>query len=314
MILLSIVIAVFFDQLWGEPKRYHPLVGYGNSVQWLEQKLWTPTCSKRHGVVAVLITLTALSLLVYCLEVIVAGKPLLTVLVVSGGIYFAIAPKSLREHAQVVSDALDAGDVAGARYGLSRMVSRDTDHLNEEQIAAACCESVLENGSDGIFAALFWFCLFAFFSGENYPVGLYGVVLYRGVNTLDAMWGYKNTRYRQFGWAAARLDDILNYLPARLVGLSYAVMGNYLTARHCWLDQGPKWKSPNAGVVMASGAGSLEITLGGDSVYDGKTESRTLLGCGRAATPGDIARALALVNRTLLLWLLVIAVLNVVVG
>ncbi len=314
MTLLSIVIAVIFDRLWGEPRRYHPLVGFGNAARILEKKLCSPTASKAHGIFGVAIILLVQSLLVYCILALFTSKPLLNMLMVSAVVYLAIAPRSLSEHARAVSDALHVGDIEAARFSLSLIVSRDTGHLCEREIASACCESVLENGSDGIFAALFWFCVFAFCCEGGYSMGLYGIVLYRGVNTLDAMWGYKNARYRKFGWAAARLDDLLNYLPARLVGLSYAVMGNYPSAMRCCLEQGGRWKSPNAGIVMASGAGSLQIILGGDSVYGGQLESRATLGCGREAQGTDIAGALALVNRTLVLWVLSIGVINWGVG
>jgi adenosylcobinamide-phosphate synthase len=133
------------------------------------------------------------------------------------------------------------------------------------------------------------------------------VVLYRLSNTLDAMWGYRNARYNEFGWAAARLDDVLNYLPARLTALSYTLLGNTRSAWSCWRRQAPCWDSPNAGPVMAAGAGALQVKLGGEAIYDGKLEQRPDLGCGKAAVPADISRAVALVQRTLYLWLAVIA-------
>ncbi|MCL4104048.1 UNVERIFIED_CONTAM: hypothetical protein GTU68_034910 [Idotea baltica] len=221
-------------------------------------------------------------------------------LVIVVGVYLVIAPRSLREHATAVSDALYAGSTADARFQLSRLVSRDTQSLDEQAISAACCESVLENGSDSIFAALFWFCIPSIIAHGNYEA----------INTLDAMWGYKNNRYLYFGWAVARTDDALNYCPARLVAFSYAILGNTRRAFHCWFTQAPLWKSPNAGPVMAAGAGSLNIVLGGSAMYDGNDQSRPTLGAGAPARPEDIERSLALVQRTLIMWLTIFVALD----
>jgi len=125
-------------------------------------------------------------------------------------------------------------------------------------------------------------------------------------NTLDAMWGYRNERYNYFGWAAARLDDVLNFIPARLTALSYALLGHTRSALHCWWQQASAWESPNAGPVMAAGAGALCVKLGGAAIYHGKLEQRPPLGCGMAAGAADITRAVRLVRHTLYAWLAVI--------
>jgi len=178
------------------------------------------------------------------------------------------------------------GDIAQARRAVSFIVSRDTSQLDDEALSKAAVESVLENGADAIFAAIFWFCLF----------GAPGVFVYRLANTLDAMWGYKNSRFLQFGCCAARFDDILNFVPARLTALSYALCGHTLKALSSWRRQGGSWESPNAGPVMAAGAGALNVYLGGG------------LGIlpeqgGQRANAHSIEAACELVNRSLLLWL-----------
>src|SRR5262249_9166632 len=160
--------------------------------------------------------------------------------------------------------ALKDGDLVEARHAVSKIVSRECAGLDETQICCAAIESVLENGSDAVFAALFWFIV----------LGAPGVVLYRIVNTLDAMWGYRNARYEHFGWAAAKLDDLLNWIPARLTALTYALLGNSQNAIWSWQNQGGKWYSPNAGPVMSSGAGALDLQLGGPATYHGKLKER----------------------------------------
>jgi len=120
------------------------------------------------------------------------------------------------------------------------------------------------------------------------------------------MWGYRNQRYERFGWAAAKLDDVMNYVPARLTALSYALAGRFGRALRCWKLQGSIWKSPNAGPVMAAGAGSLGIVLGGPEFYDGQLQSRIVLGEGCRPDASAIGAASRLMQRALLIWVLII--------
>ncbi len=287
--------ALLLDHFLGEPKRWHPLVGFGGFADYLEATLNRDSARRGRGLLAWALAVLPLTL----------GAWALTSLPIIGWVfsllllYLAIGLRSLAEHAEPVSKALREGDLAEARLRVSYMVSRQTDELDEEGVARATTESVLENGSDAVFAALFWFAL----------LGAPGVVLYRLSNTLDAMWGYRNARFRQFGWAAARLDDALNYLPARLVALTYALCGRTRQALHCWRTQAPTWDSPNAGPVMAAGAGALNISLGGPAIYQGELHQRPALGVGPQATGKDIDRALRLVRQGAVLWLLTLAVL-----
>ena len=218
----------------------------------------------------------------------------------SGGLvialYFALGARALTEHGNAVAVAVQQGDLADARRRTGYLVSRETAQMDEEQIARATIESILENGNDAIFAAIFW-CAVA---------GAPGVILYRLANTLDAMWGYRNARFERFGKVAARIDDLLNLIPARLTALSYALLGHTRVALASWRAQAGAWSSPNAGPVMAAGAGSLGLQLGGAAIYEGCLEARPALGKGRTAAGKDIPRALALITRSLLLWLAVI--------
>ncbi len=287
--------ALLLDHFLGEPKRWHPLIGFGRFADYLETTLNRDGARRVRGLLAWALAVLPLTLSAWAL----ASLPIIGWAFSLLLLYLAIGLRSLAEHAQPVSKALREGDLAEARLRVSYMVSRQTDELDEQGVARATTESVLENGSDAVFAALFWFAL----------LGAPGVVLYRLSNTLDAMWGYRNGRFRQFGFAAARLDDALNYLPARLVALTYALFGRTRQALHCWCTQAPTWDSPNAGPVMAAGAGALNVSLGGPAIYQGELHQRPALGAGPQATGKDIDRAVRLVRQGVVLWLLILAVL-----
>jgi len=288
------VLAVLLDAILGEPRRWHPLVGFGALATGLERYLNTAGQGVRGrvvGLLAVLLLVVPLTLIPVFLAP-SSWQPLVGLAV----LYLVLGGRSLQQHAVCVEQALNNDDPGRARQGLARMVSRDTDQIDEAGIAAATVESVLENGNDAIFGALFWFLL----------AGAPGALMYRLVNTLDAMWGYRNDRYRYFGWAAARIDDLMNWLPARLTAASYVLLGNGGKAWRCWRQQAPAWISPNAGAVMAAGAGALDIRLGGGAHYHGQWQERPQLGTERTPQTKDIARARQLVWRTTLLWLLLV--------
>lgn len=285
-------LAILLDRLLGEPRRAHPLVGFGRLAQALEARM---NCGRRlNGVLAVGLLLLPLTLLAAA----AARVPGLGSVFEALLLYLALGGRSLAEHARRVAEALQADDLPLARERVGCLVSRDTGAMRQEDVARAAVESVLENGNDAVFGALFWFVV----------AGAPGVLLYRLANTLDAMWGYRTPRYLHFGWAAARLDDLLNWIPARLTALTYATLGEFARALRCWREQSRAWESPNAGPVMAAGAGALGLKLGGPACYHGALEPRTPLGEGAPPVAADIERAAALVNRGAWLWLGVIAV------
>lgn len=288
---LLAIAAIALDALLGEPRRWHPLVGFGRIVSWAETRLNPPAkqpCPAQRwlGVIGVLAMLLPFTLLGYAACRLETAGPWIEALL----LYFAVGHKSLHQHARAVAAALKARDETAARTAASYMVSRDSAAIEP---APATVESVLENGNDGVFGPLFWF----------FVAGGTGALLFRLANTLDAMWGYKNDRFRHFGWAAARLDDVLDYIPARLTALSYALLGDTRLALRCWRTQAPLWDSPNAGPVMAAGAGALGVKLGGPARYHGEWHQRPDLGRGRKAELADIERALALVRHSVGLWL-----------
>jgi adenosylcobinamide-phosphate synthase len=297
-VAITVAIALLLDRLLGEPTRWHPLVGFGRLVESVEQRAWQAECSQMQarlrGVLAVAVLLIPLTLVTVMLMQIAVLEYFIAALI----LYLAIGGRSLAQHAMRVHDALLENNIAKAQTMTSMLVSRDTKTLNEEQMAKATVESVLENGCDAVFGAIFWFVV----------AGAPGVIFYRLANTLDAMWGYRNERYLHFGWAAARLDDVLNFIPARLTALTYAVVGEFQTAMRCWRNQAASWKSPNAGPVMAAGAGALSVQLGGEASYHGELQQRPELGLDKTPQASDIERAVSLVNRGVLLWLVLVLI------
>ena len=317
MISITLFLGVLIDWFIGEPKRWHPLIGFGLLAQRVERLFNGKTlysCEhnatafmvdisvekvsgiklKTLGVLAVVLLCLPLPLLLYYLlphswEAI----SLLSVFNVAL-LYLAIGHRSLWDHIQPIADALICQDDARARHHTSMIVSRDPEALN---IEVSAIESVLENGSDAVFGAIFWFVV----------AGGAGALFYRFVNTLDAMWGYRTERYCHFGWAAAKLDDVLNYLPARFTALSYAVLSNCSDALICWKKQAAAHASPNGGPVIASGAGGLGVLLGGPTRYHGVWHDKPILGKGKAPQANDIKRAMRLVSHSLMLWICVVS-------
>jgi len=309
VISLSVVVALLSDRLWGEASRGHPLVTFGQLAKWVEghARQMTPASHEpgvRSGRLAcyhrlaggvswlllVIIPTTLLAVLLGLANDMAAGFAAVLVL------YFCIGGRSLAEHARAVMQPLDGGDLVTARERLGRIVSRDTANLDEQSVTNASIESVLENGSDALLAPIFWFAV----------AGAPGALCYRLANTLDAMWGYRNPRYQYFGWTAARMDDWFNWLPARCCALAYALAGHCRTALRCWHVQAPGCESPNAGPVMAAGAGALGLRLGGPATYDNEPRWRPQLGEGKLARPQDIERTLRLLWHATGIWLLVI--------
>ena len=292
---LIMVVAVLLDLWLGEPRRAHPLVGFGRMAVWIESRTYADR--RWSGATAWLLAVGPLVMALWFVQNTVPGW--IASLIAALVLYATLGLRSLGEHAQPVAAALEKGDLNEAQRAVGRMVSRDTAALNANQVAAAATESVLENGNDAVFGALFWFAL----------LGAPGALLYRLVNTLDAMWGYRTTHYERFGWAAARIDDVLNFIPARLTALTYALCGNFAAAWRCWRTQARQWDSPNAGPVMAAGAGAVNVRLGGAAPYHGVWEERPALGEGELPDATSIIRALRLVRTGVVLWLAIAFVL-----
>jgi adenosylcobinamide-phosphate synthase len=294
---MLMVAGVLLDLLLGEARRWHPLVGFGNLAYAIERRLNRGGLRFWSGVLAWALAVLPLVLLSWWCCGLLEENPWTLLAAHAAMLYFCLGLRSLRDHNLPIAKALGRGDLPQARLLTARIVSRDTTSARETELTKASAESLLENGNDAVFGTLFWFMI----------AGGPGAILFRLANTLDAMWGYRTARLLQFGCAAARIDDALNYLPARLTALSYVLLASgpkgKRRAWHCWRTQAPAWDSPNAGPVMSSGAGALGIELGGAATYHGELEQRPALGMGRVASGKDIGRAWHLVRRTTLLWL-----------
>lgn len=268
------------DRIFGDPRRWHPVAGFGMLAASLETKTYADR--RRAGIVHVALLAGAA---VGMGLVVRRGGVLPTALAT----WTVLGGRSLERTGRVMARRLDSGDVAGARELLPALCGRDPEMLDSDGLARAALESIAENTSDAAVAPLLW----------GAAAGIPGLLGYRAVNTLDAMIGYRNERYRRFGWAAARVDDLANLLPARLTGLLTALLAPAVGGRprdvvRIWRRDAHRHPSPNAGVVEASAAGALGIRLGGRTEYRHGIEQRPELGDGPPPTVADLRRAVRL--------------------
>ncbi|MGY0497585.1 cobalamin biosynthesis protein [Nocardia sp. FBN12] len=278
---VGLVLGFVLDRVFADPRRWHPVAGFGTAAAALEKTTYAD--NRRAGVVHEVV---AVGSVVGIGALVTRGRGSGGVLVTALATWTALGGRSLVRAGHAMADRLEAGDLAGARELLPSLCGRDPSVLDAEGLARAALESIAENTSDATVAPLLWGAV----------AGVPGVLGYRAVNTLDAMIGYRNERYERFGWAAARVDDVANLVPARLTGLLTAglaplVGGNASGALGAWRRDAAKHPSPNAGVVEASMAGALGIRLGGRTQYRHGTELRPTLGDGPTPTPVDLRRA-----------------------
>jgi len=312
-----LLVALFADALIGDPpwlwrRIPHPVVVMGRLIGFLDnnlnRKTWPFATRRVAGIIALLVVVSAGAGLGVVLQLLLSdsipGKfaELLIVTVL-------LAQRSLYEHVAGVKQAFDHGGLPAARMAVSRIVGRDPEALDEAGVCRAAIESTAENFSDGIVAPAFWY-LFA---------GLPGILAYKAVNTADSMIGHRSERYRAFGWAAARFDDLLNYIPARISGVlltaaAPAVGGNAKGTLRAMLCDARKHRSVNAGWPEAAMAGALGLALAGPRVYaGGRVEDAWMNASGRPnAKPSDIASALRLLVATCLAHALLVAVVGLI--
>jgi adenosylcobinamide-phosphate synthase len=277
----------------------HPVVWIGKLIEALEHRWNDPSRSEAArralGVVAMTTVAGSAAAVGYAIQTGAQQLPfgiLIVVLVATVG----LAQRSLYTHVRDVLQPLAGDDLPAAREAVSKIVGRDTTQLTSSDVAAAAIESLAESFNDGIVAPAFWLAI----------GGLPGLFAYKALNTADSLIGHRELRWRSFGWAAARADDLANLIPARLAGLLIVLAGGG-GLRVMWRDA-PRHASPNAGWPEAAMAGALGIELGGAATYEGVTHERPLFGTGRRPESADLGRALQIyLEACALLWALALA-------
>lgn len=328
-VFITLSLALLADRVFGEAKRFHHLVGFGWLANKLESKLNTYSNlslsiqstfkrsfkSKLLGIFAWCLLVLPLPLIYfYCLNDLIWYWQICLDATV---LYLAIGLTSLYQHAMQIYQPLKSGELGQARHFTGYIVSRETQTLSEQEMARATVESMLENGHDSVIASLTYYVI------GGAPL----VIIHRLANTLDAMWGYKNPRFNDFGYASARLDDLLGFISGKCCTLLYAIQGIqhrrvFESLKNAY-RQGNEYKSHNGGWVMAAGATVMAIQLGGSAFYHGKTINSVALGLiqqvndnsviiNNQANREDIPLSLTLVTRASLLLLFCIFIISVV--
>jgi adenosylcobinamide-phosphate synthase len=283
----GLALGFLADAVFADPRRGHPVAGFGRFAAAVEGPLWRDSRASGVAYTAICVAAPVAAAVLMRRQ---APGPISETVLTAGATWAVLGGTSLGREANLMARHLADGDLPAARSRLRHLCARDPAGLGEKELTRATVESVAENTGDAVVAPLLWGAI----------AGVPGLVAYRAVNTLDAMVGYRSERYVNFGWASARLDDLANYLPARVTGLltvpAACLVGGCSdrTARVLVADR-REHPSPNAGWCEAAAAGALDVRLGGTNTYAGASETRgTLHAAGREAEVADIGRAVRL--------------------
>ena len=284
---VGIVSGYLADLMLGDPRRRHPVAAFGSLAAALETRTYRD--DRLAGTVHTALLVGGAIGATAAADRLVRDHPVPRATLTAAAVWACLGGTTLARTGLALADALDANDLPAARAILPSLCGRDPALLDDAGAARAALESVAENTSDATTGVLFWAAV----------AGAPGAVGYRAVNTLDAMIGYHSPRYERFGWCAARLDDVVNLIPARLTGLLTAasaptVGGTPRDALAAWRASAADHPSPNAGVTEASAAGALGVRLGGETAYTHGVEQRPVLGRGTIPTTNDLRRAVRL--------------------
>ncbi|GAB2835458.1 cobalamin biosynthesis protein [Actinocorallia aurea] len=290
----GLLLGAGLDALLGDPRRGHPVAGFGRAAAALEKAIYRD--GKARGALFTGISAGAVLGAAVLAERAGRNRPVVRCLTTAATTWTVLGGTSLGREGEIMARHLEGGHLGAARLRLSHLCARDPSGLDGPALARATVESLAENTGDAVVSPLFWGAV----------AGVPGLAAYRAVNTLDAMVGYRSARYANFGWASAKLDDVLNWLPARLTGtltvfaapaVAPARGGRLRAVREAWRTlrrDGARHPSPNAGRCEAAAAGALGVRLGGANTYAGEVETRPALGDGREPEIADIRRAVRL--------------------
>lgn len=299
LLILPLIIGYLLDLWLGDPDNWpHPVRVFGNAISKGEKWLNSGRFRFVKGALLSMVLVVSVFTVFYEANALLIGLPVLYVIVNSAWVYYGLANHSLIAEGRKVFSVLENDGLEAGRRQLSRIVGRDTSKLTSQQIRIAVLETMSENLSDGVVAPLFYYAI----------GGVPGMMAYKMVNTMDSMLGYRNERYEWFGKFAARLDDVANFIPARLTALLMVLVTGSRRALHFIFKFGSKHKSPNAGYPEAALAGILDCCFGGPNVYHGKVVEKPFIGENdRVIEPYEISTAVYVNHRTCLAMVLIIS-------
>jgi adenosylcobinamide-phosphate synthase len=280
----GLLIGYALDMAFGDPRRFHPVAGFGRASGALERRLYAPR--RRAGLAFTVVAAGVPVLAGAAASALTRRHPVARAALVATATWTVLGGRTLRREARIMAGHLERDDLSAARGRLGHLCGRDPSALDAPELARATVESVAENTSDAVVAPLLWGAV----------AGLPGLLGYRAANTLDAMVGHRSPRYARFGTPSARLDDLLNLAPSRLTGLLTVAVAPVAGGRpgetlRVWRRDRDDHPSPNAGQCESAMAGALGVRLGGRNVYFGRTETRPFLGDGPRPSASHLRRA-----------------------
>lgn len=301
--VVPLLVGWGLDLMLGDPSWLpHPIVGYGKAIAACEHRLNNGENRFAKGLFTAIGLIISTYLITLLLLDFLSAFPVIKMIVITIGVFYCLAGTTLIREVKAVFEAVDRS-LEDGRKQVARIVGRDTGNLSAQEIRTAALETLAENLSDGVIAPLFWFAL----------LGLPGMMTYKMVNTLDSMIGYRNDRYKDFGCVAARIDDVANYLPARITALLMVVASGHLSLITKVRDDGPRHASPNSGYPEAALAAILDCRFGGSHDYFGQEVYKPFIGENpREINDSDLTISLSINRRAEVMAIILTAICRII--